>query len=137
MCVFSLRSSPVLLGLMACFGVVQADEPVHDHDGIHCLKLNMISTSDVLDEQHLLFRMKNNDLFLNTLTYACPGLAGHRPFMYRTSVSELCDLDIITVLDDMGFGLQPGASCGLGLFKPIKQQELDDLKARIKERRSH
>jgi hypothetical protein len=126
----------VVLGFTALSSAVVAEEPVHDHDGIHCLQLNLISSSEVLDEQHLAFRMKNKELFLNTLPRGCPGLSRQTPFMYRTSLSQLCDLDIITVLDDFGFGLRPGASCGLGLFVPMEQQDLDDFKARIKERRS-
>ena len=38
--------------------------------------------------------------------------------MYRTSLSVLCDLDLITVLDRGGFGLRPMGSCGLGRFRP-------------------
>ncbi|MEJ2760591.1 MAG: hypothetical protein P8126_03375, partial [Gammaproteobacteria bacterium] len=36
--------------------------------------------------------------------------------MYRTSLSQLCDLDIITVLDSVGGEYRPGASCGMGHF---------------------
>jgi len=41
--------------------------------------------------------------------------------MYRTSLSQLCDLDLITVLESGGFGLMPLSSCGLGRFYPILQ----------------
>jgi hypothetical protein len=50
--------------------------------------------------------------------------------MYRTSLNQLCDLDVITVLDDSGFGLMPQASCGLGQFYAIDKQGIEDLKAR-------
>jgi hypothetical protein len=48
--------------------------------------------------------------------------------MYRTSLPQLCDLDIITVLDDAGFGFMPGASCGLGRFYPITKDEAKAMK---------
>jgi hypothetical protein len=128
----------VALGLLACFGYLRAEEAVeteHDHEGVHCLRLNVIKRSEVLDNRHILFEMRNGDLYVNTLARACPGLSRNNAFMYRTSLSELCDLDIITVLDNIGFGLRPGISCGLGLFVPIKKEELDGLKKAIKDAR--
>lgn len=49
--------------------------------------------------------------------------------MYRTSVGQLCDLDIITVLDDIGFGLTSGVSCGLGQFHPVTEAEARAIKS--------
>ncbi|MDH3511808.1 MAG: hypothetical protein OER85_13220, partial [Gammaproteobacteria bacterium] len=43
------------------------------------------------------------------------------------SLSQLCDLDIITVLNDYGFGFTPGPSCGLGRFYPITKEEAKAL----------
>jgi len=130
------RGILIALGLLACFGYARAQETEYDYEGVHCLNLNLIRSSEILDNRHLAFRMKNGDYYLSTLTHACPGLTRNTAFMYRTSLSQLCDLDIITVLDNVGFGLRPGASCGLGLFVPIEKEELDDLKAKIKNVRS-
>jgi len=109
--------------------IVQVDHD--DQAGVHCLSLRQIRGSDVLDNQHIVFETVGGELFVNTLPHRCPGLSHNAPFMYRTSMNRLCDLDIITVLGDVGFGLIPQASCGLGLFHPIDQQGLDDLKAQI------
>ena len=56
----------------------------------------------------------------STLPNACPGLTLERAFSYSTSISQLCRMDIITVLQRIGPGLAPGASCGLGPFTPIE-----------------
>ncbi len=54
-----------------------------------------------------------------TLPDACPGLGFERAFGYRTSLSQLCKQDIITVLQT-GAGPMAGASCGLAEFQPIE-----------------
>ena len=43
-------------------------------------------------------------------------MSRHRPIKYRPTGNRLCDLDMITVLDSFGSGLQPMATCGLGKF---------------------
>jgi hypothetical protein len=48
--------------------------------------------------------------------------------MYRTSLNQLCDLDIITVLNSLGFGFMRGPSCGLGSFQPVTEDEVALLK---------
>lgn len=83
----------------------------------HCINLTRIQSIDVLDKQHILFRTPGNKTYVNTLPRPCPGLQKNKPILYKTSLSELCDLDIITVLESIGSGYQPGASCGLGTFE--------------------
>ena len=56
----------------------------------------------------------------NTLPDTCPGLASEQAFSFNTSLSQLCRLDIIRVLQRMGPDLTPGAACGLGAFTPIE-----------------
>ncbi|MFD1787941.1 hypothetical protein ACFSC3_10180 [Sphingomonas floccifaciens] len=55
--------------------------------------------------------------YRNTLPQSCPGLGFDRRFAYSLTTPRLCDVDIITVLQDPG--LSPGASCGLGKFQPV------------------
>ncbi|WP_298197361.1 hypothetical protein [Novosphingobium sp.] len=56
----------------------------------------------------------------STLPNSCPGLTLERAFSFNTSISQLCQQDIITVLQRLGPGLMPGAACGLGPFTPIE-----------------
>lgn len=90
-----------------------------------CLRLTSIKESDVLSDQHILFRMRNGDLFLSTLASRCPRLGYEEAFMYKTSLSSLCDSDIITVLQNSAGGGR-GASCGLGTFEEIEEIESDE-----------
>ena len=93
-----------------------------------CIQLNRIDRTEVIDDQNVLFRMRNGDTYLNQLPYRCPSLGFHESFMYRTSLNQLCNVDIITVLNDAGFGFLPGPSCGLGLFYPITKDDVDKIR---------
>ncbi|WP_394652520.1 hypothetical protein [uncultured Sphingomonas sp.] len=56
--------------------------------------------------------------YRNTLPHSCPSLGFERRFAYSLPQPRLCDVDIITVLQDPG--LSHGASCGLGKFQPVE-----------------
>ncbi len=122
----------VLAGLAPVSGAVLAGDTsvqnAREAPPRHCLSLIRIKNSYVLDKNSILFKTVNNEYYVNRLPHACPGLTRTSPIMYRTSLNELCDLDIITVLDNTGFGLLPQASCGLGLFSPVSEAEALALK---------
>jgi hypothetical protein len=98
----------------------------------HCVSLGRIDRTDIVDDSNILFYMKGGDIYLNRLPHRCPGLRWEKAFMYRTSLSQLCNVDIITVLDNLGFGFSPGVSCGLGPFYPISEETAKALKAEQK-----
>jgi hypothetical protein len=56
--------------------------------------------------------------YRNTLPQSCPSLGFEERFGYATSLSELCSVDIITVL--YATPVSRGASCGLGKFQPVE-----------------
>jgi len=96
-----------------------------------CLGLTRIRSSSVLDARHILFTMNDGSLYLNTLPHRCNGLRSTTPYMYKTSLSQVCDLDTITVLDQVGSGFIRGASCGLGKFEPVGKTDVEMLKQHI------
>ncbi|MDH3512997.1 MAG: hypothetical protein OER85_19325, partial [Gammaproteobacteria bacterium] len=127
---FRKRNVIVALGccLLCCSPlVVSAEEILDEETAKRCIPLRSISTTKVVDDYNILFYMRGNDIYRNQLPHRCPGLRNERAFMYRTSLSQLCDLDIITVLNDYGFGFTPGPSCGLGRFYPITKEEAKAL----------
>jgi hypothetical protein len=83
-----------------------------------CIPLRQISASHVRDDRTIDFEMTGRTVYRNTLPYACPGLGFEQRFSYATSLSELCSVDTITVLE-AGPGLTRGATCGLGQFQPV------------------
>jgi hypothetical protein len=93
-----------------------------------CVDLRHIDYTHVIDDQNILFYMYGGNIYLNRLPHPATGLDRHQPFMYRTSVSRVCKSDIITVLEDWGFGFTPGASTTLGKFEPIDAATANDLR---------
>ena len=121
-----------LLALVWCLpGTAGAEDK--ESDAEQCLRLASIDHTEVVDDTTILFHMKNGDVYRNKLPYRCPGLRRERAFMYRTSLNQLCNVDIITVLSDIGFGFTPGASCGLGMFHPVRALTADELLHRDEE----
>jgi hypothetical protein len=93
-----------------------ADQPqgTVEDTGQRCVSLKSIRSTKVLDDQTILFEMSGKQMLVNRLPRRCPGLGFEKRFGYKTSLSQLCSTDIISVITDIG----PGARCGLGMFTP-------------------
>jgi hypothetical protein len=85
---------------------------------VSCLPIHLIRESRVRNDQVIDFRTSGKRWYRNTLPHKCPSLGFEERFSYRTSISQLCSVDTITVL----YTNPPyrGASCGLGKFQPIE-----------------
>jgi hypothetical protein len=88
---------------------------------VDCIPLRSIRSTQVRDDRTIDFIMSGRKIYRNSLPNSCPSLGFEKRFSYRTSLSQLCSVDIITVLYNIGPGLQPGASCGLGPFQPMER----------------
>lgn len=93
-----------------------------------CLQLSRVQSTEVLNNRQILFQTSGREHYLNELPYPCPGLRPNATLMFRTSIDLVCDVDVVTVVETMGWGLMPRASCGLGKFEPLDQGEVDALK---------
>ena len=83
-----------------------------------CVLLQNIRETRVVDDSTIDFYMRDGKVLRNTLPNRAPQLGFERAFSYSTSSTQLCNVDIITVLQQSG-GIRRGASCGLGQFTPI------------------
>lgn len=86
---------------------------------VSCVNLSDIRESRVLSDQVIDFHLRNGKVLRNTLPHGCPRLGFERAFSYETSLTKLCNVDIITVIHQGG-GPMRGPSCGLGMFQPVK-----------------
>jgi hypothetical protein len=116
-----------LLPLLVSSWLTASAQDLDEAGAERCINIHRIRNTEVVDDSNILFYERGDRVYLNRLPHRCPGLRVNRTFMYRTSMSQLCDLDIITVLYDQGFGFMPGASCGLGRFYPITMLEADAM----------
>lgn len=83
-----------------------------------CVPIIQIRETRVRSDQVIDFYMRGGKVYRNTLPQSCPRLGFEESFSYATSLSELCSVDIITVLDRSQPRI-PGPSCGLGEFQPV------------------
>jgi hypothetical protein len=94
---------------------------------VNCINIRQIDSTKVLANNVIDFKMRGGKVYRNTLPYSCPSLMSEDRFSYKTSLSQLCSVDIVRVLHNYGGGLQEGAGCGLGKFQPMaKVPELED-----------
>lgn len=115
-----LAASALVLPLILGAASLLAEE---SDEAKKCIQINRISSVDVIDNQNVKFKVTGGPDYINTIPNKCPGLSKHDPIMYKTSLSQLCDLDTITVLHSIGGGFSRGASCGLGKFVPVEEDE--------------
>ena len=87
-------------------------------DAVSCVQLQSIRSTQVHGDSVIDFHMNGGKVYRNTLPNSCPSLGFEDRFLYKTSLSQLCSVDIITVLQSPG--LSQGPSCGLGKFQPVK-----------------
>lgn len=119
---FHRYAATAVLGAALAASVASAEDGASEAE--KCIPINRIDSIKVLDKQHILFEMQGKENYLNTLPNRCASLSRTKPIMYKTSISQLCSLDIITVLESYGGGYYPGASCGLGTFTPMTDDEV-------------
>ena len=91
---------------------------VEDGKPVSCVQLTNIRNTKVHGDSVIDFHMNNGKVYRNTLPMSCPSLGFEERFLYKTSIGQLCNVDIITVLQSPG--LSQGPSCGLGKFQPVK-----------------
>jgi hypothetical protein len=88
---------------------------------VNCISSSRIRETHVHGDRTIDFIMNNRKVYRNTLPNSCPSLGFEERFLYKTQTSELCSVDIITVLQSPG--LSRGASCGLGQFQPVELEK--------------
>jgi hypothetical protein len=96
---------------------VQAPAATALGEPVSCIQLNQIDNLRYYGDYTIDFEMKNRALFRNTLPGRCPELGFEERIAYKTSLSQLCDTDVFTVLHSDG---TRGATCGFGKFAPIR-----------------
>ncbi len=94
-------------------------EATPDGKPVDCITLRQIRQSPVRSDQVIDFVGSGGRVYRNILPQSCPSLGFEKRFSLRTSISQLCSTDVITVLRT-GPGIQSGPSCGLGKFQPVK-----------------
>ncbi|HHQ14282.1 MAG TPA: hypothetical protein ENK16_04595 [Chromatiales bacterium] len=102
-------------------------EPVVEPES--CVSVARIRRTRIVDDSTILFYMNGGEIFVNHLPRRCPGLRINDAFGYETSLSVLCNVEVIHVLRNIGGDLVRGPTCGLGMFEPVTADQADALLA--------
>ncbi len=82
---------------------------------VSCIPLTNLGPSQTVDRTAIIYG-QGRTLYLNRLPHGCPGLTHFSYPVVKTSLSQLCSTDILTIVDQ-GSHMTTG-SCGLGEFVP-------------------
>ena len=112
--------------ILAAAADEESSAPVKPEGAENCVSLTRIDRTKIVDDQTILFYMRGGDIYVNRLPRRCPGLKRADSYSYATSLTQLCNTDIIRVLDRFGGSFpRPGVACGLGFFGPTTPEAVD------------
>ena len=83
-----------------------------------CVPLRNLKHQKIIDDKTIFFESQGGRAYMNKMDRKCPRLAYEQRFAFKTSINQLCSLDIITVIDSFG---RDWAGCGLGKFHEMKR----------------
>lgn len=92
----------------------------------NCIMRNQIRQTRVRSDQVIDFEMRGGKVFRSVLPNTCPRLGFEEGFTYNTSINQLCNTEIIYVLEQFGGQVRRGAGCGLGKFVPVEYIEEEE-----------
>jgi len=88
---------------------------------VSCVNLQQLDGNKGYPDGSIVFEGKNRSIvYVNRPAGGCPGLSSFRALRTKTTSSQLCSGDIITIFDPSS-GIEYG-SCGLGQFTPYRRQ---------------
>lgn len=88
-----------------------------------CVRPSLIKQTRVLDDNHIIFEMRGNRVYLNTLDHKCSRLGFERSITYDVRGNKLCSLDVVSVFDTT---LGAGPGCFLGEFELLEEIPKDN-----------
>ncbi|TRO95185.1 hypothetical protein FKB34_09660 [Glycocaulis profundi] len=87
-----------------------------------CVALNRVRSMKPVDETRMLVEMRGGATYLNTLRSRCSNIDRSYTYIeYRTTGSQLCQGEILTVVDQ-GSRMMTG-SCSLGAYELLEPVE--------------
>ena len=113
-------------------------DPLEYGEPSRCLSDTQYRSYQALDDQHMLFKGPRNRMWVNTLRSRCPGLRSDDTLVVqKQSGTRVCKFDKFRIADwFIGHPLESsrGVDCVFGEFKPISEQQLEEIEAVINSR---
>ncbi|MEM6707283.1 MAG: DUF6491 family protein [Pseudomonadota bacterium] len=99
---------------------------------VRCLRTFQIRSHRIIDPQHIVFRMRNGDMYLSKFPNRCIGLRRGDGIALETRSGRLCRMDALRPINRLGFANQPGAPCFIRDFEPVTAEQIDYLVESLK-----
>jgi hypothetical protein len=101
-----------------------------------CISTYKYHSVDVLDNQHVVFRGRGDNIWMNTLRAPCLGLHRRDVLQFELRTSQLCNLDdFVAVEYGISVGMKTSATCVLGDFAPVTAEQVALIKATMEKKR--
>lgn len=117
--------------------VLERDGSEADYvDQVSCLNARKLRDTDVLDAQHVAFKMGKDEYYLVQFKHRCLGLRKNRPVRLNMRNSRLCKYDSIQGIDpDSMVGMREGMRCAIPGFTKVSKAQVEQLKVALKDER--
>jgi hypothetical protein len=100
------------------------DDLTMDRESVRCVSSGAIRATNAVDNNTVVFRMRNGDYYMNVLISGCDGLERRNRFSYSTPSGRLCSGNMISVVKTSArAGPSSAVGCGLQRFFPITEDE--------------
>lgn len=115
--------------------LTQTADPESYGDAPRCISTSRIRSSNVLNDQHVVFRVSASKYYLVQFRNRCPMLERNATISYETRSEQLCALDSIRGLIGLGTTARFGPPCQIPRFQEITREQLVLLREQLKEDR--
>jgi len=99
-----------------------------------CLTLRSIRRTRILDDQHIVFEMPSDKLYLVRFKHRCMQLRRDSTLLFDARGSRVCQLDTIRASNSFGVG-NVGPPCSIPGFVPVTSEQVALLKESLKSKR--
>jgi len=93
-------------------------------DEKRCLRSHEYQKVDILDSGHLVFRGRKDKIWLNSLRNNCSGLRKGLILQFQMHGRRVCRMDFFQGLQSFSDRNRPTATCVLGAFEQVTQEQL-------------
>jgi hypothetical protein len=88
-------------------------------DPVSCIRSSDLEGNRGIDENTILFEARGSTVYVNHTRSACPALTPYRALRLRTTSTQICSGELVTVFDP-STGIDYGG-CSLGDFVPYRR----------------
>ena len=101
-----------------------------------CISTYSYHSVDILDNKHVVFKGRGDNIWINTLRAPCLGLRRRDVLQFELRTSQLCNLDDFSSVNyGVSGGFKTSATCVLGDSAPVTAEQVDLIKATMEKKR--